>query len=546
MQEMKKALIFIAAAAAALLAESEEVSAAEAAEAARAWIASRPSARPRAVKRAASSAPGKKAAETATYEGLDGKGRFHVVSLDGGGFVAMASDTDDSPVLAFSESSQFKADEANPLMELLRRDAAGREAMRERRRRAKPAKTDAHRMSWRRLRGGANTARARARAGAAATAASQTASRFLIDDPRIDPLVQSRWDQSNVKNKPCYNYYTPFNYLCGCVATAGAQIMRYHRFPVDPVEQKSFIIGIDAYLYERSTRGGTYAWDDMPLDPANETSLSDAQRQAIGHLTYDLGVACTMYYGSSLSDAPTYMLRNAYLDYFGYSSAECATFGVENGLSYTTERLMDAVVPSLDARLPVALHIGPWIGSTEKPAHAVVADGYGYAGVSDENVFFLHINVGWSGTYDAWYAPPNFVLNSANEFQLVTIVVYNIKPEDGDGKSIASGRVLDAGGAPVAGAAVSVRKTADSAAAIVATTDSRGIYAIFLEPGKYEATVSASGLRPESFDMTVGECVSMEGDEAGEPVYPSNPIAIGNVRLGDTVLHRKGTVLFLR
>lgn len=544
MQEMKKALIFIAAAAAALLAESEEVSAAEAAEAARAWIASRPSARPRAVKRAASSAPGKKAAEAATYEGFGGKGRFHVVSLDGGGFVAMASDTDDRPVLAFSESSQFKADEANPLMELLRRDAAGREATRERRRRAKPAKTDAHRTSWRRLRGGANTARARVRAGAAATAASQTASRSLIDDPRIDPLVQSRWNQSNVKNKPCYNYYTPFNYLCGCVATAGAQIMRYHRFPVDPVEQKSFIIGIDAYLYERSTRGGTYEWDNMPLDPANETSLSDAQRQAIGHLTYDLGVACTMYYGSSLSDAPTYMLRNAYLDYFGYSSAECVVFDHDAySLSYTTERLMDAVVPSLDAGLPVALHIGPWEG-----AHAVVADGYGYAGVSDENVFFLHINVGWSGTSDAWYAPPNFELdaNPDHQYDLVTIVVYNIKPENGDGKSIASGRVLDAGGAPVAGAAVSVRNTADSASTIVATTDSRGIYAISLEPGKYEATVSASGMRPESFNMTVGECVSMEGDEAGNPVYPSNPIAIGNVRLGDTVLHRKGTVLFLR
>lgn len=545
---MKKALIFIAAAAAALLAESEEVSAAEAAEAARAWIASRPSARPRTVKRATSSAPGKKAAEAATYEGLGGKGRFHVVSLDGGGFVAMASDTDDSPVLAFSESSQFKADEANPLMELLRRDAAGREATRERRRRAKPAKTDAHRTSWRRLRGGANTAKPRVRAGAAATAASQTASRSLIDDPRIDPLVQSRWDQLNVGGKPCYNYYTTNNYLCGCVATAGAQIMRYHRFPIDPVEQKKVVYtgiqnnnGYLLYYLELETIGGTYAWDDMPLDPANETSLSDTQRQAIGHLTYDLGVACTMWYGSELSSAPTYMLRNAYLDYFGYSSAECATFGVENGLDYTTERLMDAVVPSLDARLPVALHIGPWEG-----AHAVVADGYGYAGVSDENVFFLHINVGWSGTSDAWYAPPDFELNAVYQYYQVMIVVYNIKPEDGDGKSIASGRVLDAGGAPVAGAAVSVRKTADSAAAIVATTDSRGIYALSLEPGEYEATVSASGMRPESFNMSVGECVSMEGDEAGEPVYPSNPIAIGNVRLGDTVLHRKGTVLFLR
>ena len=45
-----------------------------------------------------------------------------------------------------------------------------------------------------------------------------------IDDVRVDALVSTHWGQrsdtgySNT-GSPCFNYYTPNNYPCGCVAT---------------------------------------------------------------------------------------------------------------------------------------------------------------------------------------------------------------------------------------------------------------------------------------------------------------------------------------
>ena len=56
-----------------------------------------------------------------------------------------------------------------------------------------------------------------------------------IDDVRVAPLVETSWGQGVHLVQGAYNYYTPNHYVCGCVATAGAQIMRYWRFPTGAV-----------------------------------------------------------------------------------------------------------------------------------------------------------------------------------------------------------------------------------------------------------------------------------------------------------------------
>ena len=48
--------------------------------------------------------------------------RFHVVRLDGGGFVVTSSDTTHEPVVAFSSDGDLIEDERNPLWALLCRD----------------------------------------------------------------------------------------------------------------------------------------------------------------------------------------------------------------------------------------------------------------------------------------------------------------------------------------------------------------------------------------------------------------------------------------
>lgn len=420
-----------------------------------------------------------------TFKGEADKGEFHIVTLDGGGFAAVSGSRGNAKVVAFSQSPEFNATDENPLYVLLKQDAAGR------------AEGEA-----------AGKVSKRASAGAGNGLES-------IDDPRIDSLVKSKWGQKyanddNGEYVPCYNYYTYFDnlyYPCGCVATMGAQIMRYHCWPTQEVEQVEYYTCIDGLVCDPwlSTIGGIYDWSNMPLDPAGESNITDEQCKAIGRLTYDVGVACTMFYGISVSDAPVYMFRECLVDLFHYANADCAVFatdGNDSTLEYSLDLLKKAVVPSLDARLPVGLHIGPWTG-----AHAVVADGYGYM----DGTFYLHINAGWGGNSDAWYAPPDFTSIGYNGIQ---IVVYNINPVFGAGASIVSGRILRTGGESVAGATVSATAVSGSAAGVAATTDVRGIYALALQPGDWRVAVSENGCEFVT-NITVAACRSIPPDEYG-------------------------------
>ena len=127
-----------------------------------------------------------------------------------------------------------------------------------------------------------------------------TGSLASVSDLRVATLVESRWSQSTAAGYNCYNYYTPNNYVCGCVATAMAQLMRYYQYPTTGVGTASFAITIDDWPATRSLRGGdgaggAYNWANMKLVPSTGTTL--AQRQAIGAICHDAGVAAHMNYG---------------------------------------------------------------------------------------------------------------------------------------------------------------------------------------------------------------------------------------------------------
>ena len=104
----------------------------------------------------------------------------------------------------------------------------------------------------------------------------------LLDDVRVEPLVKSYWWQS----LGIYNYYTPYGYPCGCVATAMAQILRYHKWPRAAVPQFSQLCQTDRYATPVETNmltaiGGVYDWDNMPLAPDQvEDTMTLAQTQA--------------------------------------------------------------------------------------------------------------------------------------------------------------------------------------------------------------------------------------------------------------------------
>ena len=448
-----------------------------------------------------------------------GEDVFHVVSLEGGGFVVTPADDQIEPVIAFADEGTLAEDERNPLWALLTSDLPRRlKALRSGQ--TKP-------LDPTRLRGRGGLGRRKQPAEEwgelltnRATAATMSASPSLAQpaDVRVDALLQSAWAQSTVAGLPCYNYYTPNGYVCGCVATAGGQLMRYHRHPTAAVSPQTFTCTVDETSVSKTMAGGVYSWDDMPLKP--NSSATEAQRQAIGKLCYDVGVASRMQWTNGESGTVDAFLAQSLVNVFGYANAMCEMN--QDGAGIGSDKIEDAIYANLDAGYPVLL--GILDNSTS--GHEIVADGYGlYNGT-----IYTHLNLGWSGTGNAWYALPSVSAGGYN-FTILGSIVYNVFP-DRSGELV-TGRVLDEDGTPIPGVTVTAAYKTGSwwtqtTVTREAVSNASGIYALVVDSG-CSCTVSASksGFATATATVAVGTSKSTTFVESSMQYYPDSGV-VGN------------------
>ena len=428
-----------------------------------------------------------------TFRNNAGDILYFVISLSPDGFVIIPGDDLVEPIIAFAPCGEYDPSDQNPLAALVNQDLPRRLAL------AQEEESQARvRGATFEPRGFRRRARDKWERWQGEPLASNTpagASLANVSDVRIVPMVKSKWSQTTAGSNACYNYYTPpdspgtaSNYPCGCVATAMAQIMRYFQWPLVGVGTASFSITVDGVSQNKTLRGGdglggVYNWTSMVLAP--NSSTGESQRQAIGALTYDAGVAVHMAYAASSSGASVRDSRRAMVDTFRYSNAIW-------GRSYTTipaENLLPMLNPNLDAAQPVLLGIYDSEGG-----HAVVADGYGY----NNSTLYHHLNLGWAGTADAWYNLPTI---DAGGYSFTTVgdCVYNIYTS-GSGE-IMSGRVLDTVGNPLSGATVTATRTDGST--YCATTNTQGIYALAKVPSSSTYTLIAVKPRYRSCSRVV-------------------------------------------
>lgn len=410
-----------------------------------------------------------------TYTSDDGAPLYYAISLSPSGYVIVSSDDLVEPIIAFSPDGDYEAVPDNPMYALIANDLRAR-LERSKTRKAYTSQNEEITAAgkWHKLLVG--------NSGPAPQGLSS------VSDPRVDPFVLSKWNQSG--DRGCgyttYNYYTPSNYVSGCVATAAAQLMRFWQYPTAGVGTPSFtttICGGSSAL--RSLRGGDgaggpYNWASMDLDP---NCPSTATRQAIGALCYDAGCAVNMNWCSS-SGADTLQIADALKSTFGYSNAKKGYNGGSDLPAEPRNRMINA---NLHAGYPVILGI-----TDGANGHAVVADGYGY----NLSSMYHHLNLGWSGSYSAWYNLPTIDAGSYT-FNSSYKCIYNVYPS-GTGEIIA-GRVTDTSGNPIPGVIVTA-----TPGGFTDTTDSRGIYALPKVGSNKTYTVSVTGCIANSQSVTTG------------------------------------------
>ena len=305
---------------------------------------------------------------------------FYVYNLSGGGFVIVAADNCARPILGYSNEGRFPTDDMP-------------EAMRKWLRHYEREISKASEISSLSFLAPEETGQEGRKPGLIRT---ERWSGVLL------PTVN--WDQKE-----------PFNSLCpkdgrslskaGCVATAMAIVMKYHRWPLR---------GQGSVRYATWTRGiqvsanfdVEYKWDNMLEAYVQQTSgnqWTQQQADAVATLTFHCAAAVEMDFTSGSSGALAWDVPPALIDNFGYDRG---LFLAYRNL-YSEDEWNSLLQKELDEGRPLLYGGMTGLELKEDEGHQFVIDGY----YTDDETLqsFYHANWGWSGFGNGYY-----LLNALN------------------------------------------------------------------------------------------------------------------------------------
>ena len=329
---------------------------------------------------------------TYTAYAENGQAAFYVFALQPKGFVIVSADDRAKPILGYSTESNFTAQLPDGLMTFFDNYKAGFSQMfANNDERTAEAVTD-----WTSL----------AETG---MLSSRKANRS------VEPLLASIWNQTDL-----YNNMAPedpnsvYSGHCksGCVANTMSQIMRYWEWPRS---------GEGSHGYDADGNYGSYGWQEADFSAATyryelmpdylDFASPQVEVDATALLEYHAGVSVNMGYGANASGAYSQDVGPAMESYFRFSSDYW-----HNYQEYSDSWEED-MVNNLDAGMPLY-----YASQGDVGGHAYVVDGY-------DDWYFFHVNWGWGGFDNGYYAIDGFYLTFYS-FPWWHNAVFNLHPVD--------------------------------------------------------------------------------------------------------------------
>lgn len=320
--------------------------------------------------------PQKARAKSRTATTASRSDAYYVFNNDAGGFVIIAGDDAVTPVLGYTSTGSFDAENLpDGLKDLLKSYERQIAAL------------------------GDNYV------------ANQTATRAAFTGEKL--LKTAEWNQMAPFNK-----YTPNNYVTGCVVTAGAIVMKHHGYPAKGT-------GSHSYTWNGKTLSAnfehTYDWASMP---AKYDGTNDAAFDGVARLMSDLGVAVEMRYAKNGSGAYIGDLVTALQKYYGYSKLSHLMAIEDVGAEAWNAKLRGEI----DANRPILYSAS----DASAGGHSFIIDGY-----KDES---FSVNWGWGGLCNGFYHigalnPQNEEGKPvASRYNVGQMAVFGMEPSDGKEK----------------------------------------------------------------------------------------------------------------
>ena len=319
--------------------------------------------------------PQKAKAKSRTATTASPSDAYYVFNNDAGGFVIIAGDDAVTPVLGYTSTGSFDAenlpDGLKDLLKSYERQIA--------------ALGDSYQ-------------------------ANQTATRAAFTGEKL--LKTAEWNQMAPFNK-----YTPNNYVTGCVATAGAIVMKHHGYPAKGT-------GSHSYTWNGKTLTANfelgYDWANMP---AKYDVTTAAAFDGVARLMSDLGVAVEMQYAKSGSGAYIGNLISALQKYFGYSKLTYLASIDDVGAEAWNAKLRGEI----DGNRPILYSAS----DASSGGHSFIIDGY-----KDES---FSVNWGWGGYCNGFYQigalnPQSEGRPTGDKYNIGQTAVIGLQPSDGKEK----------------------------------------------------------------------------------------------------------------
>ena len=224
---------------------------------------------------------------------------------------------------------------------------------------------------------------------------------MLATMTQAGPLLTTAWHQRDPYYDDC-PWGNGGRCLVGCVATAAAQVMNFHewppsgvgsytyRWPGDYSCSGSYTTGYDL----TATLSDAYDWNNMPDNCTG--GCTQAERDAVAELCFEVGVTLDMSYGKCCSSTWTFYSLWALPKNFHYS----VFIDKEDREDHTAATWFDIVKEEIDADRPMLYRIY---------RHAIVCDGWKDTGGTN----MYHVNYGWADNHTAWYTIDN-IYGSSN------------------------------------------------------------------------------------------------------------------------------------
>ena len=272
----------------------------------------------------------------------------------------------------------------------------------------------------------------------------------------VNPLIETKWDQSDPYNLLCPTY-GGVKCMTGCVATAMAQIMKYHAYPTSGTGTiPAYTTTTNGIAIPAITLGETYQWSNMINQYGG--GATQQQKDAVALIMYHCGASVKMNYGTMSQGGSGAYSTDAGVSmttFFKYDKS----MHMQDKAYFSNADWVALLKQDLDASRPLY-----YKGQGPDGGHAFVCDGY-----NTSNQF--HINWGWSGQNDGYFT--------------VTPMPYYLFPNS---NAVFAGLKPDAGGAQAHNIDMYYEKNLTSSATSIPPTQAFTVSVQFYNSGYADAS----------------------------------------------------------